>query len=161
MIFTPTSIEVRPAKLTREYAVTSSPTWIGSLKSTLSTDTVTHCLPAWRIAATAATRSAIARITPPNTLPMMFACCGVISSDITVSDSRGCLGRSISSPRAGDRTPRSRSGTAPRRWEPALPVGRLEPALHLVHLLAREAARHHVLRPHAADQVVEDPVHLV
>src|SRR5438270_6321583 len=30
----------------------SSPTWIGSLKSTLSTDTVTHGFEAWRIAAT-------------------------------------------------------------------------------------------------------------
>src|SRR5947209_8318438 len=42
MILTPTSMEVRPAKLTRANAVRSSPTWIGSLKSTLSTDTVTH-----------------------------------------------------------------------------------------------------------------------
>src|SRR5213596_1642729 len=42
MILTPTSMDVRPAKLTRAYAVKSSPPWIGSLKSTLSTDTVTH-----------------------------------------------------------------------------------------------------------------------
>src|SRR5438034_3444248 len=68
MILTPTSIEVRPAKLTRAYAVTSSPTWIGSRKSTLSTDTVTHGFEAWRIAATAATRSTSDRTTPPNTL---------------------------------------------------------------------------------------------
>jgi len=44
-------------------------------------DTVTHGFEAWRIAATAATRSTSDRITPPNTLPMMFACCGIISSE--------------------------------------------------------------------------------
>src|SRR6266480_5438385 len=115
MILTPTSIDVRPAKLTRAYAVKSSPTWIGSLKSTLSTDTVTHGFEAWRMAATAATRSTSDSTTPPNTLPMMFACCGIISSDMIVSESRGCLG-CISSPPVAGRTRRSPSGTSSPRW---------------------------------------------
>src|SRR5437763_16804337 len=41
------SIEVRPAKLTRANPVVSSPTWIGSLKSTLSAHTVTQGPRAW------------------------------------------------------------------------------------------------------------------
>src|SRR5205823_3261182 len=81
MILTPTSIDERPAKLTRAYAVKSSPTWIGSLKSTLSTDTVTHGFEASRIAPTAATRSTSASTKPPNTFPRTLACCGTISAD--------------------------------------------------------------------------------
>src|SRR5256885_11588967 len=67
----------------------SSLTWMGSLKSTLSTDTVTHGRLECRMAHTAATRSTSERTTPPNTLPMTLACCGIISSAMTVSDSRG------------------------------------------------------------------------
>src|SRR6266571_2167147 len=138
MILTPTSIDVRPAKLTRAYAVKSSPTWIGSLKSTLSTDTVTHGFEAWRIAATAATRSTSDRTTPPNTLPMMFACCGIISSDMIVSESRGCLD-CISSPPAAGRTRRSPSGTSSPRSGGGASSGSLR----------------------AADQVVENAIDLV
>src|SRR5439155_16934253 len=47
------------------------------------------------------------------------------------------------------------------RGEPPLPVGGLEPPLDLVDLLAGEAARDDVVRSQAADQVVEDAVHLV
>src|SRR5438105_1659192 len=88
MIFTPTPIDVRPAKLTRANALISSPTWIGSLKSTLSTDTVTQGRPARRMAHPAATRSTSDRMTPPNTFPRRLAGRGISSSDLTASASR-------------------------------------------------------------------------
>ena len=38
---TPTSMEVRPVRFTLASNVTSSPTWMGSRKTTWSTDSVT------------------------------------------------------------------------------------------------------------------------
>src|SRR5579885_1211285 len=62
---------------------TRSPKWIGSRKSTRSIDAVTTDARLCRKAAIAAHLSIIDRMTPPNTWPMLFACSGIMSSDVS------------------------------------------------------------------------------
>src|SRR3990172_8363073 len=68
--------------------ITSSPTRIGSRKSTWSTAAVTHGERAWRIAETAAALSIIARMVPPKTWPRAFSSDGIISAEVSCFDSR-------------------------------------------------------------------------
>src|SRR6185312_6905331 len=56
---------------------------MGSRKSTRSIDAVTTDARLCRNAAIAAVLSIIERITPPNTCPMLFACSGIMSSDVS------------------------------------------------------------------------------
>src|SRR5215470_2730457 len=67
--------------------ITRSPTWIGSRKSTRSTEAVTHGIRAWRNAAIPAVVSIIARTTPPNTWPKMFASWGIMRREVSPWDS--------------------------------------------------------------------------
>jgi hypothetical protein len=63
--------------------VTSSPTFIGSLNTTWSTDSVTAYLPENRDAHEKATRSSKFSNAPPCTFPLKFAMSGVISTVIS------------------------------------------------------------------------------
>jgi hypothetical protein len=80
---TPTSMDVRPAKLTLDFMTTRSPRWIGSRKSTRSIDAVTTGARQCRNAEMAAHLSIIDMITPPKTCPMLFASPGIISSEVS------------------------------------------------------------------------------
>src|SRR5579884_555933 len=62
---------------------TRSPRWMGSRKSTRSIDAVTTDARLCRKAAIAAHLSIIERMTPPNTWPMLLACSGIMSSEVS------------------------------------------------------------------------------
>ena len=70
---TPTSIELRQAAFTVAFTVSRSPTSTGCRKVIRSMAAVTTRRPEWRTAAIPATSSQRCRITPPCTLPAMFA----------------------------------------------------------------------------------------
>src|SRR3989442_9044242 len=71
--------------------------------------------------------------------PRMFACCGIISSDMIVSESRGCLG-CISSPPVAGRTRQS-----PKRSRSEEHTSELQSRPHLVCRLLLEKKKN---KPH-------------
>jgi len=77
---TRTSIEVRPTKTTCPMRVTSSPTSIGSWKSTWSKLAVTHVVPECLAEAAYAQRSIFASSSPPNSFPRKLASLGRMTS---------------------------------------------------------------------------------
>ena len=95
---TPTSIEVRQAALTIALKVTSSPTWIGTRKSTRSMAAVTTRRRECLIAARPAASSASFITVPPCTFPALLASPMPISRASWVVDSEAGFGSTRANP---------------------------------------------------------------